>query len=136
MIEYIYIVSAMRSGQTGGSWHVRGLQVVDSATGFGTRTAPIRCRTDGPQVVVDVVVGLHQDSLLLATSVYASWKAREKKTRKKKRRKYIKMGVIKVRQQSGSSKTTPGLKRPCPLATEEDEKIREKNENTNQINEN
>lgn len=90
--KHIYIVSAMRSWQTGGSWHVRGLQVVDSATGFGAWTTPIGRRTHRPQVVVDVVVGLHQDSLLLATSVYASWIAREKGREKK--RKYIKMGVI------------------------------------------
>lgn len=40
-------------------------------------------------------------------------KRKKDEKKKRKRRKYIKMGVIKVRQQSGSSKTTPGLKRPC-----------------------
>jgi hypothetical protein len=84
MIGNIYIVSAMWSGQTSGSWHVRGLQVVDGAAGFGARAAPIGGRTDRPQVVVDFVVGLHQDSLLLATSVYVSWRARGNGKREKR----------------------------------------------------
>ena len=83
MIENIYIVSAMRSRQTSGSWHVRGLHVVDSAAGFGTRTAPIGRCTDRPQVVVDFVIRLHEDSLLLATSVYVNWRASGKKNEKK-----------------------------------------------------
>lgn len=73
----------MRSRQTSGSWHVRGLHVVDSAAGFGTRTAPIGRCTDRPQVVVNFVIRLHEDSLLLATSVYVNWRASGKRNEKK-----------------------------------------------------
>ena len=88
----------MRSGQTSGSWHIRGLQVVDSAAGFGTRTAPIGRCTHRPQVVVDFVIGLHEDSLLLATSVYVSWRARGK--RREKKEEIHKNGCDQVRQQT------------------------------------
>jgi hypothetical protein len=49
-------------------------------------------------VVVDFVIGLHEDSLLLATSVYVSWRARGK--RREKKEEIHKNGCDQVRQQT------------------------------------